>query len=60
MKDYKRKVVQFYCVLLACLFTTSCTTVLDKSHGYSGHIVVTNKTEDGSVSEFTFLIDSVS
>ena len=59
MKDYKRKVVQFYCVLLACLFTTSCTTVLDKAHGYRGPIVVTIKTEDGSVSEFPFLIESV-
>jgi len=46
-------------VLLACLFTTSCTTVLDKAHGYRGPIVVTIKTEDGSVSEFPFLIESV-
>ena len=45
-------------VLLACLFTTSCTTVLDKAHGYRGPIVVTIKTEDGSVSEFPFLIES--
>ncbi|WP_209327396.1 hypothetical protein [Pseudoalteromonas sp. PA2MD11] len=58
MKGYKRKVVQFYCVLLACLFTTSCTTVLDKAHGYRGPIVVTIKTEDGSVPEFPFLIES--
>ncbi|MEI8618460.1 hypothetical protein P4S63_18975 [Pseudoalteromonas sp. B193] len=60
MKDYKRKVaLQFYCVLLACFLTTSCTTVFDKAHGYRGPIVVTIETEDGSVPEFPFLIESV-
>jgi hypothetical protein len=59
MKDYKRKVVQFSGVLLACLFTTSCNYLFDKAHGYRGPIVVTIKTEDGSVSEFPFLIESV-
>ncbi|MED5512035.1 MAG: hypothetical protein VYB81_04735, partial [Pseudomonadota bacterium] len=54
-----KKLVVFMSVLLACLFTTSCTTVLDKAHGYRGPIVVTIKTEDGSVSEFPFLIESV-
>ena len=59
MKDYKRKTaLQFYCVLLACFLTTSCTTVFDKAHGYRGPIVVTIETEDGSVPEFPFLIKS--
>ena len=59
MKDYKRKVVQFCGVLLACLFTTSCNYLFDEAHGYRGPIVVTIKTEDGSVPEFPFLIESV-
>ena len=46
-------------VLLACVLTTSCTTVFDKAHGYRGPIVVTIETEDGSVPEFPFLIESV-
>ena len=59
MKDYKCKTaLQFYCVLLACFLTTSCTTVFDKAHGYRGPIVVTIETEDGSVPEFPFLIKS--
>ena len=60
MKDYNSKVaLQFYCVLLACFLTTSCTTVFDKAHGYRGPIIVTIETEDGSVPEFPFLIESV-
>ena len=59
MKDYKRKTaLQFYCVLLACFLTTSCTTLFDKAHGYRGPIIVTIETEDGSVPEFPFLIKS--
>ena len=59
MKDYKRKVVQFCGVLLACFFTTGCDFLFDEAHGYRGPIVVTIKTEDGSVPEFPFLIESV-
>ncbi len=60
MKDYKRKVaLQFYCVLLACFLTSGCDFLFDKAHGYRGPIVVTIETEDGSVPEFPFLIESV-
>jgi len=46
-------------VLLACFFTTGCDFLFDEAHGYRGPIVVTIKTEDGSVPEFPFLIESV-
>ncbi|TMN99335.1 hypothetical protein [Pseudoalteromonas sp. S558] len=60
MKDYKRKTaLQFYCVLLACVLTSGCDFLFDKAHGYRGPIVVTIETEDGSVPEFPFLIESV-
>ena len=53
-----KNLVMYMSVLLACFFTTSCTTVFDKAHGYRGPIVVTIETEDGSVPEFPFLIKS--
>jgi hypothetical protein len=60
MKDNKRKTaLQFYCVLLVCFLTSGCDFLFDKAHGYRGPIVVTIETEDGSVPEFPFLIESV-
>ncbi|MDI4670660.1 hypothetical protein MKZ42_19000 [Pseudoalteromonas shioyasakiensis] len=53
-----KKLVVFMSVLLACLFTTGCDFLFDEAHGYRGPIVVTIKTEDGSVPEFPFLIES--
>ena len=53
-----KNLVMYMSVLLACFYTTSCTTVFDKAHGYRGPIVVTIETEDGSVPEFPFLIKS--
>ncbi|WP_235575507.1 hypothetical protein, partial [Pseudoalteromonas sp. UCD-33C] len=53
-----KKLVVFMSVLLACFFTTGCDFLFDEAHGYRGPIVVTIKTEDGSVPEFPFLIES--
>ena len=47
---------------LALLFIsvslTGCTFLFDEAHGYRGPVEITIKTEDGSIPQFPFLIDT--